>query len=336
MGDSMKAWVLDEFGPFRDVLEWKDAPRATLMGPESSVIKVHAAGVNFPDILFVQGQYQIKPPLPWTPGVEAVGTVVEVGENCRHSVGDRIVTTGLGGAFAEYMTAIDLATFAVPEAMSDVDAAAMRIIYETSYMAIRYKAQLRAGETLLVHGGAGGVGTSAIQVGKALGATVIATATGERDIGVCVAAGADHVIDWKNEDIVARVKALTNNLGANVIYDPVGGDAFDASTHCIAFEGRLIVIGFASGRIPEIKAHMILNKNMSVIGFFWTSYQIQRPDLVDEFQEEINSLYLEGRFRPIISHQLPMSGLIDALDVIDKHDAYGKIVLVNEGYGEPH
>ncbi|MGB2970415.1 MAG: NADPH:quinone oxidoreductase family protein [Candidatus Nanopelagicales bacterium] len=325
----MKAWRVHEFGPYRDALVWEDAPDPDLLGPESSVIQIAAAGVNFPDVLFIQGEYQIKPPLPFIPGIEAVGTVVEVGDSCKYQVGDRIVTSGIG-AFAEKMAALDSMTFKVPDAMTDVDAAAIRIIYETSYMAIKYKANMQRGEVLLVHGGAGGVGTSAIQVGKALKGTVIATATGERDIQVCYDTGADYVIDWKSEDIVARVKEITEGKGANVIYDPVGGDAFDASTHCIAFEGRLIVIGFASGRIPEIKAHLILNKNMSVMGFFWTNYLLNRPDLVDDYQKEINLLYLEGKFRPVVSKVLPMTELPETLDHITGRDAYGKIVLVNE------
>lgn len=325
----MHAWRVHEFGPYKESLVWEEAPDPVLLGPESTVIDVKAAGVNFPDILFVQGEYQIKPPLPFVPGIEAVGIVVEAGEDSKYKVGDRIAATGLG-AFSTRMAVMDGMTFKVPDDMTDVDAAAIRIIYETSLMAIKYKAQMQPGETLLVHGGAGGVGTSAIQVGKAIGGTVIATATGDRDIQVCLEQGADHVIDWQNEDIVTRVKELTDGRGADVVYDPVGGDAFDASTHCINFEGRIIVIGFASGRIPEVKAHMILNKNMSVMGFFWTNYQFQRPDLVDEYQEQINALYSEGKFKPVVSEVLPMKDLVGAFDRIMSHDAYGKIVLVNE------
>lgn len=324
----MKAWRVHEFAPYRQALVWEECDDLEPF-PESTVIKVHAAGVNFPDILFIEGEYQIKPPLPFVPGIEAVGTVTKVGENSRYSIGDRIVATGIG-AFAEQMIAIDKVAFKVPDDMNDVDAAAIRIVYETSYMAIKYRAHLQPDEVLLVHGGAGGIGTSAIQVGKALGATVIATATGERDIEVCFHTGADHVIDWKNEDIVSEVKRLTGGRGADVILDPVGGDAFDASTHCINFEGRLIVIGFASGRIPEIKAHMILNKNMSVTGFFWTNYLYKRPDLVAKFQDEINDYYEAGKFHPVVSKALPMSALPDALDTITTHHAFGKMVLLNE------
>ncbi len=325
----MQAWMVEDFLPYQDALNWREAPDPALITPDSCLIDVHAAGVNFPDILFIQGEYQIKPPLPFTPGIEAVGTVVEAGEASRHKVGDRIVATGLG-AFGTRMAVMDSMTSELPDTITSVDGAAMRIIYLTSHMAITYRAKLQEGETLLVHGGAGGVGTAAIQVGKAHGATVIATATGDRDMQVCTDTGADHVIDWQNEDIAARVKDLTKGRGADVIYDPVGGDAFDASTHCINFEGRLIVIGFASGRIPEIKGHMILNKNMSVQGFFFTNYQFQRPELVAQQQEEINSLYEQGKYKPVISEELPMTGLTDALDLITNRQAYGKIVLVNE------
>ncbi len=325
----MKAWVVDEYGPFKTALAWKDMPDPVLESPQSIIIEVDAAGVNFPDILFVQGEYQMKPEVPFVPGLEAVGTVIEVGPDAKFAIGDRVAATGIG-AFAEKMTAFDFLCFKIPEGMNNVDAAALRIIYSTSHMAIKYKAQMKEGETLLVHGGAGGVGTSAIQVGKALGGTVIATATGDRDIQVCLDTGADHVIDWKNEDIVKRVKELTLGQGADVIYDPVGGDAFDASTHCINFEGRLLVIGFASGRIPEIRANMILNKNMSVSGFFWTNYLIKRPDLVDIYQEEVNEMYLAGKYKPVVSAELPITSLIDALDTIMNKGSYGKIVLVND------
>lgn len=324
----MKAWRVHETGPYREALKWEDCDQPQPPGPMTTVIKVHAAGLNFPDILFIGGEYQMKPPLPFIPGLEAVGTVVAANDS-KFAVGDRIVTTGLG-AFAEYMIAADPMSFKVPDDMANIDAAAIRIIYETSYMALIYRAGLKAGDYLLVHGGAGGVGTSAIQVGKAAGAYVIATATGERNIGVCYDTGADHVIDWRNEDIVAEVKRLTEGHGADVVYDPVGGDAFDASTHCIAFEGRIIVIGFASGRIPEIKAHMILNKNMSVMGFFWTNYQLKFPELVDKFQDEINELYSLGKFKPVVSKVIPMPKLPEALDLIAEKHAYGKIVLVNE------
>lgn len=328
----MKAWQIEEFAPYQDNLKWTEVPKPEILSPDSSIIKVAAAGVNFPDMLFIQGEYQIKPTLPWVPGIEASGTVVEAGPECKFKVGDRVVANVLGGAFGEYAWAMDQTAFKVPDQITFIDAAAMRIIYETSYMAIKYKAQMRAEEWLLVHGGAGGVGTSAIQVGKALKGRVIATATGERDIQVCFDNGADFVIDWKNEDISARVKEITEGHGADVIYDPVGGDAFDASTHCIAFEGRLIVIGFASGRIPEIKGHMILNKNMSVMGFFWTNYLYKRPELVDDYQKEINLLYLEGKFKPEVSEVLRMDQLVEALDTISSRNSYGKIVLVNEDH----
>lgn len=297
--------------------------------PDSTIVKIHAAGVNFPDILFIQGEYQIKPPLPFVPGIEAVGTVVDAGPASKFAIGDRIVGTGLG-MFAEYAPVVDMMAFRAPDDMNDIDAAGIRIIYETAYMALKYRAKLNAGETLLVHGGAGGVGTAAIEVGKALGARVIATATGERDIKICYDTGADHVIDWKNEDIVTQVKAQTGGVGADVVFDPVGGDAFDASTHCINFEGRIVIIGFASGRIPEVKGHLILNKNMSVTGFFWTNYQLMHAPLVDQMQKEINGLYQAGWLNPVIcGDPLPMDQLPAALDLLTNHEAYGKIVLVN-------
>ena len=322
----MRAWTVREFGPFREKLALgrHELPKPT--GP-TALIKVHAAGINFPDLLMIEGKYQVKPPTPFIPGGEATGVVVEVGDQSSLGVGDRIITSNQTGAFAEYMLAKDASSFAAPEAMTDADAAALLITYQTSYFALAYRAQLKAGEYLLVHGGAGGVGTSAIQIGKALGATVIATAGADDKLEVCRQCGADYVINYSREDFVPAVQEITKGHGADVIYDPVGGDVFDKSTKCIAWEGRLLVIGFAGGRIPQITANRILLKNISVVGLYWGNYFSHQPELIRKTQEILYQLYAQGKIKPVIYREYPLEGLPEALAAIERRECYGKLVL---------
>ncbi len=321
----MKAWRVHEVGDFHDVLVWEDCDTPAVQ-PNSALVKVEAAAVNFPDILFIAGQYQMRPPLPFVPGLEAVGEVVEVGEGSEMSVGDRVIVTGIG-AFAEYILALDAMSFPAPEGMPAADAAAFRVVYQTAHMALVRRARLQAGETLVVHGGSGGAGTAAIQVGKALGARVIATAHTPEHLQVCKDVGADDVLDYRDDDLVAGVKNLTGGRGADVFFDPVGDGAFEASTHSVNFEGRIVVIGFASGHIPEIRANMILNKNIDVLGMYWTNYELLYPDIVDEVQEDLNAMYARGEIRPVISHVMPLSELPEALDAMQTHHNHGKIIL---------
>ncbi len=324
----MKAWRVHEFGDYRDVLKWEDTDMPVAGGP-TSIIRVDAAAVNFPDLLFISGTYQIKPPLPFTPGLEAVGTVVETTSESKFEVGDRVVTNGIG-AFAEYQLAIDQMTAPAPQGMPDRDAAAYRIVSLTVHLALVRRAKLQYGEWLVVHGGSGGVGTAAIQIGKALGAHVIATTHGEDHAQVCRDSGADHVLDYRDDDIVTAVKDFTSGRGADVIIDPVGGDAFEASTHCIAFEGRIVIIGFASGTIGSVKTSLILNKNIDVLGMYATNYELLHPDILETAQNGIDTMYARGDIRPVISHELDMAQLPDALDALTHHENYGKIVLTNK------
>ncbi len=322
----MQAWRVAKYGPYRDVLECVQLPEPS--APKGGVVvKVAAAGLNFFDILSIAGTYQIKLPPPFTPGTEAAGTVVEVGEGSRFSVGDRVIGSNIMGAFAERMVVPDHGCFAIPNGMSDAEATAMLINYQTSYFGLTHRAALVEGETLLVHGGAGGVGVAAIQLGKALGATVIATAGSHRKREVCTEAGADHVIDYRNEDFVAAVKSLTKGRGADVIYDPVGGDVFDKSTKCIAWGGRLVVIGFAAGRIPEIKANRILLKNMAVVGLNWGGYQLQKPSLITEAHERLCALYEAGSIAPVTFGDFGLADLPDALSALAERRSHGKVVL---------
>lgn len=322
----MLAWRVTQYGSYRDVLERQSLPDPSAP-KQGVVIEVAAAGLNFFDILSVAGQYQVKLPPPFTPGTEAAGTVVEAGEGSRFAVGDRVLGSNIMGAFAERMIVPDTGCFSIPPGMSDPHAAALFINYQTSYFALTHRANLQPGETLLVHGGAGGVGVSAIQLGKALGATVIATASSDTKRRVCTEAGADHVIDYTHDDFVAAVKGLTKGRGADVIYDPVGGDVFDKSTKCIAWGGRLLVIGFASGRIPEIKANRILLKNMSVVGLHWGSYQLQKPALITAAHERLLELYDAGSIAPVIFGDFGLADLPEAMDALAQRRSHGKVVL---------
>jgi NADPH2:quinone reductase len=324
------AWQFDEFGNYSQVLQWREAPTPQ-PGKGQALLKVHAASINFPDLLLIAGKYQFKPAFPATPGIEAVGTVEALGEGCAAQVGEKLMAfaTG-GGAFAEYMLIEQGKYFPVPTALADREAAAMLTTYQTSYVALVNRAGLKAGETLLVHGGAGGVGTAAIQLGKYLGARIIATAGSEEKLEVCRREGADHVINYTQDDFVAAVKDITNGRGADVIYDPVGSDVFDKSSKCIAWEGRLLVIGFAGGRIPEIAANRILLKNMSVIGLFWGNYLVHNPGLMLEVHAKLMALYQHGAIKPVIYSTLPMSRLPEGLAALESRKAYGKIVLVND------
>jgi NADPH2:quinone reductase len=321
----MFAWTVHEFGDYKDrlKLEERDLPR--VRGAEA-LIKVKAAGVNFFDLLAIAGKYQIKAPLPFVPGAEAAGEVVEAGDACGLKVGERVMTNH-SGAFAEFMIAPQQAAFRIPESMSDTDAAAFQINYQTAYFALVHRAGLKPSEFLLVHGGAGGVGTAAIQTGKALGATVIATAGSPEKLQICRQCGASFLINYRTEDFVAKVKEFTGGKGADVIFDPVGGNVFDQSTRCIAWEGRIVVIGFSSGRIPEFRTNRALLKNMSVVGLWWGSYRIHKPLLVEQAQEQLYRMYQEAPIKPIIHSVHDLKDLPAALALIENRRSYGKVVI---------
>jgi NADPH:quinone reductase-like Zn-dependent oxidoreductase len=290
-------------------------------GPGQVKVKVLAAALNFPDILMAQGTYQEKPPLPFTPGVELCGELPD---------GRRILGSPAGGpgAFAEYAVVDEAFAWPVPDGMTDAQAASLYLTYQTGYVGLHRRAALQAGEWLLVHAGAGGVGTAAIQLGKAAGARVIATAGGAAKTQVCTEMGADHVIDYSSEDFVARVKEITGGHGADVVYDPVGGDVFDGSTKCIAFEGRIVVVGFTSGRIPAAKANHVLVKNYSVLGLHWGLYRLKDPARIGQVHDELCRLFAEGKIAPLIGQTLPLDQAQTALAALGDRGTVGKVVLV--------
>lgn len=326
MNSEMSAWIVHELGPWRKSLQLGKLPVPS-PGPGEALIRVRAASVVFADLLTISGKYQIKPPLPFAPGFESVGIVEAVAEGCAFPPGTRVVAVDVAGAWAEYALAKSEATFAVPDTMSDAEAAAFVINYHTAWFGLFQRGKLERGETLLVHGGGGGVGTAAIQLGHARGARVIATAGSPEKLEICRQCGANVAIDHQNEDFVERVLELTDGEGADVIYDPVGGEVFDQSTKCVAMDGRLVVIGFAEGRIPEIRANRLLLRNFSVGGVFFRPYRERRPELVEKVHAELIELYNRREIRPVIYREFDFEALPEALEAIEHRRSYGKVVL---------
>ncbi len=322
----MRAIVCRELGPpERLILDTVEPP---VPGPGQVRLTVAAAALNFADLLITEGRYQHKPDLPFIPGAEVAGTVSALGEGVdRLRVGDRIIALLDTGGFAEEAVAAVDDVLEMPEGMDAVTAAAFPIAYGTSQLALNERAGLRRGETLLIHGAAGGVGLTAVEIGKAMGATVIATAGGPDKLAIAREHGADHLIDYKAEDIRERVLALTDGRGADVIYDAVGGDAFDASLRCIAWCGRILVIGFAGGRIPQIAANILLVKNIAVLGLNWGSYRKRAPARLQAMLEPLLEAYGQGRLRPRVSATFPLERAAEALQLLRDRRATGKIVL---------
>ena len=298
-------------------------------GAGEVLIETRAIGCNFPDILMVQGKYQVRPPLPFTPGHEVAGMVRQVGDGVtRVRPGQRVIGLLDWGGYADRAVAPAEHVYPIPDSMGFEVAAAFGLVYQTSYCALVQRAALQPGEWLLVHGAAGGVGLSAVQVGKALGARVIATAGTEAKLEIARQSGADVLINYVTEDWVERVKAVTDGEGADVIYDPVGGDVFDGSSRCIAFEGRLLTIGFAGGRIPSIAVNRVLLKNFSVVGVHWGLYQRRGSPLIDRWMDALVALYEQGRLHPVVYRTWPLREAAAALQALASRESYGKVVLV--------
>jgi NADPH2:quinone reductase len=302
-------------------------------------LAVHAAGVNFADILMVAGKYQEKPPFPFTPGMEVAGVVEAVGAGVtRVEPGERVLALPGSGGFAESALAQAHNVFAIPETMDFVTAAGFAITYGTALGALVWRAALEAGELLLVHGAAGGVGLAAVEVGKTLGATVIATARGADKLAVAEAHGADYLIDTGTEDVRVRVKEIAAGLesgggdkaGADVVFDPVGGELFEASLRCVAWGARLVIIGFAAGRVQQIPANILLVKNVAALGFYWGSYRARMPELVAAEYAQLFDWYAEGTLKPHVSHTLELAQAAEALELLKTRKSTGKVVLVPE------
>ena len=323
----MKAMIATQWGEPSE-MQYAEVADPT-PGLDQVLIDVKAIGCNFPDILIVQGKYQMKPPLPFSPGHEVAGIVLAVGAGVtRVHQGQRVFAMIELGAYAERAVADETRVFAIPDAMSFEEAAAFALVNQTSYSALVHRAQMQPGEWLLVHAAAGGVGLAAVQIGKALGARVIATAGTAAKLEIARQSGADVRVDYRTEDWVERVKRVTDGHGADVIYDPVGGDVFDGSSKCIAFEGRLLVVGFAGGRIPSIAANRILLKNMSVVGVHWGMYQTLGSPLVDQWMSALLTMHGKGQIWPVIYKTYPLADAAKALAAIAARESYGKVVLI--------
>jgi len=303
-------------------------------GPADGMVRIslRASAINYFDSLMISGQYQTKPDLPFVPGSEISGVVINAPAGSGFQPGDRVMAlvdnVGLTrGGYAEVADAAPGSVAPMPAKMGFDEAAAFTIIFQTGWFGLHRRANLKAGETLLVHAAAGGVGSAAIQLGKAAGATVIATAGSDEKVEVCRELGADHAINYKTQDFVEEVKKITGGRGADVVYDPVGGDVYDRSTKCIAFEGRIVIVGFTSGRIPQAAANHVLVKNYSVVGLHWGLYSKRAPELIPLAAKALLELYEAGKIKPYISTRLPLSEAPRALASVAEGNSTGKVIL---------
>lgn len=329
----MKAWVVRENGA-PDSMTFEDV-REVPTPPGMVRIAVEAAGVNFFDSLLIAGTYQEKPVLPFVPGAEVAGRVVEAEPGHGLSPGDRVLARvrpdGIGGGgYAEVALARPQDTMKLPDSMAFDAAAAFFINYQTGWFGLHRRANVQPGEFLLVHAAAGGVGGAAVQLGKAAGATVIASVGSPEKAEVARRMGAELVIEHRTQDLIQAVKDFTHGHGADVIYDPVGGEAFDRSIKCVAFEGRLVVVGFTSGQIPQARTSHVLVKNYSVVGLHWGLYNERRPDLVDGCARELMRLFEAGQIAPYISRRLPLARAAEALGDVAAGRTTGKTVLMTK------
>jgi NADPH2:quinone reductase len=324
----MRAWRLHELGDPAEVLRLEEVESPS-PGPGQVRVAVAAAGLNFFDDLVCRGQYQDRPALPFTPGAEFVGRILEAGEGVEAAVDTRVVglATWPAGSLAEEALGDRRMVFEVPESMPDDTAAGFLVTYGTAHAALHRRARLQAGQTLLVHAGAGGVGSAAVQLGVAAGARVLATAGGPDKVEVCRKLGAARAIDYRSEDFVSVVKEETAGRGADVILDPVGGDVFDRSLRCIAWEGRLVVVGFTSGRIPSPPANLVLLKNMSVVGIAWGAYLNHDPGLFGEIHADLLRLYAAGKVDPLVHAVLPLEEAPRGLADLTSRRTVGKVVI---------
>jgi len=322
----MKAVVCKQFGPPDSLLvEDLPSPRA---GPGEVVLSVKAASVNFPDVLIIQNKYQFKPPLPFSPGSELAGVVKEVGTGVSgFKPGDKVMAFTTYGAFAEEVKTEASRLVPLPQGMDFVTGAAFLLTYGTSDHALRDRGALRAGETLLVLGAAGGVGLAAIDIGKALGARVIACASSEEKLAVCRSHGADAGINYATEDLRERIKVLTEGRGVDVVYDAVGGPYSEPAFRSLAWRGRLLVVGFAAGDIPKLPLNLALLKGASVVGVFWGDFTRREPAQFAQSVQQLGEWYALGKLRPHVSQTLPLEQAAEALKLMAARQVKGKLVL---------
>jgi NADPH2:quinone reductase len=326
----MKGWSVSEVGWPRDVLVFREIEEPQ-PGEGEFQVRVLGAAANFPDVLMCRGMYQVKPPFPFTPGVELCGEVTKLGPGVTEfAIGDRVIggTVLPAGGFAEFALMSVGRAFLAPNEFDDAEAAAFYIGYQTGWFALHRRARLQAGETLLVHAAAGGVGSGAVQLGKAAGARVIGVVGGPEKVKVAKLLGADVVVDRHDEDFVAVVNEVTKGRGADVVYDPVGGETYLRSTKCIAFEGRIIIIGFAGGDIQSAALNHALIKNYSIVGLHWGLYTTKDPSTLRNCHEELSKLARDGVIRPLVSERLELSSVADGLERLAAGTTVGRVVFV--------
>ena len=324
----MKAWQVTELGEPATVMKLVDVADPE-PGPRQLVVRVLASPANFPDALMCRGLYQVKPELPFTPGVELCGEVVALGPDVEgFAVGDRVVGAGVlpYGGFGELALMDAATTFPAPDSLDDAQASSLYIGYQTGWFGLHRRAELRAGETLLVHAAAGGVGSAAIQLGKAAGARVIGVVGGPDKAEVARRLGADVVVDRHTEDFVAVVKAETDGRGADVIYDPVGGETYARSTKCIAFEGRILVVGFAGGDIQSAALNHALVKNYSIVGLHWGLYNLYDPAAVRECHRALTEMADQGLIAPLVSERLRLEDVAAGVQRLADGTTVGRVV----------
>lgn len=322
----MKAVLCKAFGPADTlVVEEINSP---VIKKNEVLLDVHAAGINFPDTLIIEGKYQFKPPFPFSPGGEAAGVISAVGEKVSHlKVGDRVMALTGWGSCAEQVAVPAYNILPMPEGMDFTTAAAFSMTYGTAIHALKQRGALQGGETLLVLGASGGVGLAAIEIGKAMGAHVIAAASSAEKLEVARQAGADELINYQTEDVRERLKTLTKGQGVDVIIDPVGGDLFETVFRSIAWNGRMLVIGFASGTIPSLPANLPLLKGAAVIGVFWGAFAQRQPqDNIDNFQQ-LFAWYAQDKLKPLVSQTFPLERTAEAINTLAARKAVGKLVI---------
>ncbi|WP_060513240.1 NADPH:quinone oxidoreductase family protein [Pseudomonas sp. NBRC 111124] len=323
----MKAVLCKTLGPARDlVLEDVASP---VPKKNEILLDVQAAGVNFPDTLIIEGKYQFQPPLPFSPGGEAAGVVAAVGERAgSFKVGDRVMALTGWGAFAEQVAVPFYNVMPIPEHMDFATAAAFGMTYGTSMHALKQRGQLQPAETLLVLGASGGVGLAAVEIGKAMGAKVIAAASSTEKLAVAKAAGADEVIDYSQASLKEEIKRLTGGQGVDVIYDPVGGELFDQAVRGLAWQGRLLVVGFASGTIPQMAANLVLLKGAAVLGVFWGAFAQRQPEDNAANFRQLFAWHAEGKLKPLVSKTYPLAEAGAAIEALGQRRAVGKLVVL--------
>jgi NADPH2:quinone reductase len=322
----MKALVCEAYGPI-DNLVVKDIP-SPVPGPKQLLVEVHAAAVNFPDALMVQGLYQVKPPLPFTPGAEISGIVKSVGAEVKHyKAGDRVIALTSTGGFAEECIVESAKAMPLPAGMDFDTGAALVLTYCTSLHALKDCGHLKPNETLVVLGAAGGVGISAIEIGKAMGARVIAAASTDDKLALCRKVGADDTVNYSTENLKDRINELTAGKGADVVYDPVGGPYTEPAVRALAWRGRLLVIGFAAGEIPKIPLNLALLKERSIIGVYWGDSTKHDPTGHLANLHQINEWFAAGKIRPVVSESFPLAAAKEAIAKIANRQVKGKIVV---------